>query len=170
MANADAFELHPRLAADTLPVRELTLSSLCLINDASYPWLILVPRVVGARELHNLAPADQATLWRELMRVFWRLEAAGRVQGGRFVSAVSGEQFALPEAATALWQTRESAAVTLDVASADPLNLAGILVPGPRVPVRLGSEVRIGPAPSPAPELPEASPAPQRSPAPATVA
>jgi ATP-dependent Lhr-like helicase len=82
--------------------------------------------------------------WRELMRVFWRLEAAGRVQGGRFVSAVSGEQFALTEAATALWETRERAPVTLAVASADPLNLTGILIPGPRVPVRLGAEVQIG--------------------------
>ena len=74
MANADGFVLHPRLAADTLPLRELALCSLRLMNDANYPWLLLVPRVSDARELHHLTQPDQATLWRETMLASRALE------------------------------------------------------------------------------------------------
>ena len=67
MANADDFELHPRLAADTLPLRELPLCSLRLMNDSNFPGLLLVPRLADAREPHHLAATDQATLWDETM-------------------------------------------------------------------------------------------------------
>ncbi len=59
------FELHPRLAADCLVIGDLPLSRLLLMNDRQYPWCILVPRRVGAREIYLLTEADQQQLWRE---------------------------------------------------------------------------------------------------------
>ena len=48
------FQLDPRLAADTLPITDLPLSRALLFNDRRYPWVILVPRLAGAREIHHL--------------------------------------------------------------------------------------------------------------------
>ena len=59
------FELHPRLAADAVVVGELPLCRLLLMNDAQYPWFILVPRRVNVREIYQLNEPDQAQLWRE---------------------------------------------------------------------------------------------------------
>jgi ATP-dependent Lhr-like helicase len=75
--------------------------------------------------------------WRELARVCRRLEARGEIRGGRFVSGFSGEQFALPEAVDELRAVRRRASrgEEIAVAAADPLNLCGILTPGPRVPL-----------------------------------
>jgi diadenosine tetraphosphate (Ap4A) HIT family hydrolase len=56
------FELDARLDADTLPVCDLPLTRVLLMNDARYPWLILVPRRNGLRELHELAPTDRRQL------------------------------------------------------------------------------------------------------------
>ena len=74
--------------------------------------------------------------WRELVRMLRTLEARGEVRGGRFVAGMVGEQFALPEAVEALRAVRRRAGEgeTVVVAAGDPLNLSGILVPGPRVP------------------------------------
>ncbi|HET9763084.1 MAG TPA: ATP-dependent DNA helicase, partial [Casimicrobiaceae bacterium] len=74
--------------------------------------------------------------WRDLLRVLRRFEARGEIRGGRFVAGMTGEQFALPEAVAALRETRR-AAVTgawISLSAADPLNLAGTIVPGPKVP------------------------------------
>ena len=64
------------------------------------------------------------------------METRGEIRGGRFVAGFSGEQFALPEAIVALRETRRRAQDAGDciVCGADPLNLAGILTPGPKVP------------------------------------
>ncbi|HEY3454597.1 MAG TPA: DEAD/DEAH box helicase [Bryobacteraceae bacterium] len=73
--------------------------------------------------------------WRELLPVLRKLEARGEIRGGRFVSGFTGEQFARPEALDLLRALRReperNPAVT--VANTDPLNLAGIILPGPRV-------------------------------------
>ena len=61
-----SFSLDPRLAADTLPVCDLPLSTVCLMNDSRFPWLLLVPRRVGASELLDLEPADRLRLWDEV--------------------------------------------------------------------------------------------------------
>jgi diadenosine tetraphosphate (Ap4A) HIT family hydrolase len=61
-----AFQLHPDFAADTLPVRQMPLSTALLMNDRRFPWLILVPRLEGARELIDLSPEEQAQLLREV--------------------------------------------------------------------------------------------------------
>jgi diadenosine tetraphosphate (Ap4A) HIT family hydrolase len=60
-----AFQLDPRLDADTLPIRELKLCSLRLLNDSRWPWLVLVPRIEGACELHDLREDQQVALMRE---------------------------------------------------------------------------------------------------------
>jgi ATP-dependent Lhr-like helicase len=67
---------------------------------------------------------------------FRRLETRGEIRGGRFVAGFSGEQFALPDAVTALRNVRnaDKKGRLATVSAVDPLNLAGILLPGPRVP------------------------------------
>ncbi|HET7876940.1 MAG TPA: hypothetical protein VFN71_15560, partial [Methylomirabilota bacterium] len=83
-----------------------------------------------------LARETLALPWREVLWALRRMEARGTARGGRFVTGFTGEQYALPEAVEALRQTRraERAGETVRVSAADPLNLVGILAPGPRVP------------------------------------
>jgi ATP-dependent Lhr-like helicase len=73
--------------------------------------------------------------WRELLYVYRRLEARGEIRGGRFVAGFPGEQFALPEAIGALREARRKgdSGALVSLSGADPLNLAGILTPGPRL-------------------------------------
>jgi diadenosine tetraphosphate (Ap4A) HIT family hydrolase len=63
------FTLHPRLTADTFALGDWPLSRLLLMNDATYPWVVLVPRRVGVREVIDLAEDERALLWREVDRV-----------------------------------------------------------------------------------------------------
>lgn len=62
------FVLHEQLAADSHPIAEWELSSLRLMDDSNYPWLILVPRVADVRELIELDPAQQTSLLGEINR------------------------------------------------------------------------------------------------------
>ncbi len=73
--------------------------------------------------------------WRDLLRVYRRLEARGEIRGGRFVAGFSGEQFALPEAVGLLREVRRKPASGefVSLSGADPLNLVGILTPGARL-------------------------------------
>jgi ATP-dependent Lhr-like helicase len=70
--------------------------------------------------------------WRDVLRVFRRLEARGEIRGGRFVNGFSGEQYALPEAIGSLRAVRRDApsGELVAVSGADPLNLVGIITPG----------------------------------------
>lgn len=61
------FELDPRLRADTFLVGKTDLCSLLLMNDSRYPWLILVPELLGVTEPFDLIKLDQTTLWQESM-------------------------------------------------------------------------------------------------------
>jgi ATP-dependent Lhr-like helicase len=81
-----------------------------------------------------------AVRWRDLLAMLRRMEARGEVRGGRFVTGVSGEQYALPEAMASLREFRNHARPLekIEVAAADPLNLAGILLPGERVSAMAG--------------------------------
>ena len=90
-----------------------------------------------------LARESIAPPWRELVRLLRRLEARGEIRGGRFVSGFVGEQFALPEAVEMLRSLRdaEAGSETLTLSALDPLNLAGILTPGERVPAVQGNRV-----------------------------
>jgi len=74
--------------------------------------------------------------WREVLWALRRMEARGTIRGGRFVNGFSGEQYAVPEAVEALRAVRkqERTGETITLSAADPLNLVGIVLPGPRVP------------------------------------
>jgi ATP-dependent helicase Lhr and Lhr-like helicase len=82
-----------------------------------------------------LARETSAPRWRDLLMVYRRLEARGEIRGGRFVSGVSGEQFALPEAVGQLRSIRrlDGGQRLISVSGADPLNLTGIITPGERI-------------------------------------
>ena len=69
-----AFSLHERLARDTLPIGDLGLSRVLLMNDARFPWLVLVPRIDGIREVFELSASDQQRLIAEIVRCSERLK------------------------------------------------------------------------------------------------
>jgi len=80
--------------------------------------------------------------WRDILRVFRRLEARGEIRGGRFVGGFSGEQYALPEAIGLLRTTRAKVARGAGRDQwRDPLNLVGILTPGEAVPAITSNRV-----------------------------
>ncbi len=87
--------------------------------------------------------ADWLPPWRELLRVYHRLEARGDIRGGRFVAGVPGEQFALPEAVGLLREVRKRplAGEMIAVSAVDPLNQVGTLLPGERVPAVAGNRI-----------------------------
>jgi ATP-dependent helicase Lhr and Lhr-like helicase len=87
--------------------------------------------------------ADWLPPWRDLLRVYRRLESRGEIRGGRFVAGFSGEQFALPDAIAALRAVRRKppSGEWLSVSGADPLNLVGVLSPGPRLPALTGNRL-----------------------------
>ncbi|UGB38160.1 DEAD/DEAH box helicase [Frateuria soli] len=81
--------------------------------------------------------------WRELLRVYHRLEARGEIRGGRFVEGLVGEQFALPEAIGALRgiRQREPTQQLVCISGSDPLNLVGTVLAGDRLPALAGTRV-----------------------------
>jgi ATP-dependent Lhr-like helicase len=81
--------------------------------------------------------------WRDLLRVYRRLEMRGDLRGGRIVGGFVGEQFAAPEALESLRALRRESGSgqTVRVSAVDPLNLVGVITPGPRVPAVLGHHV-----------------------------
>ena len=60
-----AFSLHPQLAQDTYVVTDLPLCRVLLMNEARYPWCILVPRRAQCREIHDLSASERTQLWAE---------------------------------------------------------------------------------------------------------
>jgi ATP-dependent Lhr-like helicase len=119
LARKPAVEAKPQLSPDAIEHVARTL----LRRYGVVFWRML------AREAEWLPP------WRELLRVYRRLESRGEIRGGRFVAGFSGEQFALPEAIGKLRAARREpdANVYVSLSGADPLNLAGILTPGARL-------------------------------------
>lgn len=125
-----------------------------LVQDATDPELtddlaeriaqILLRRYgVVSREL---ATRESLTIqWRDVLRALRRLEARGEIRGGRFIQGLLGEQFALPEALDQLraLRRREPDGLRLTIAASDPCNLVGILLPGPKVPSRLGATLTL---------------------------
>jgi ATP-dependent Lhr-like helicase len=81
--------------------------------------------------------------WRELVRVYRRLEARGEIRGGRFVAGFGGEQFAAPDAVGRLRAVRrmERIGELVVLSAADPLNLVGILTPEARVPATFRNRI-----------------------------
>lgn len=88
MSPEAGFSLDPRLAADTVPLGRFPLSLLLLMNDATYPWCVLVPRRAGIREIHQLAPGDRAQLLAESCHLAERL--AARFSGDKLNVAALG--------------------------------------------------------------------------------
>jgi ATP-dependent Lhr-like helicase len=108
---------------------------------ASVGRLLLARWGIVFRDLAVREPL--APPWRELIRHYRRLEARGEIRGGRFLAGVGGEQFAIPDAvevARTVRRTRLSGQ-RIEVSGVDPLNLTGIVTPGPRVPAVLGQRV-----------------------------
>jgi ATP-dependent helicase Lhr and Lhr-like helicase len=112
---------HPRREAGPEAVEHLART--LLVRYGVVFWRLL------EREAAWLPP------WRDLLRVYRRLEARGEIRGGRFVAGFSGEQFALPEAVGMLREVRRKppSGIWVSLSGADPLNLAGVLTPGPKL-------------------------------------
>jgi len=102
------------------------------VAEAVAPVLLRRWGVVSRRLLDREGPMPP---WRDLLRVYRRLEARGEIRGGRFIASVPGEQFARPEAIERLRAIRRAgpSGALVGIAAADPLNLTGLLTPGPRV-------------------------------------
>ncbi len=98
----------------------------------------VVFRDVAARE--NLAVP-----WRDIIWALRRMEARGTIRGGRFVAGFSGEQYAHPDAVDVLRAVRKShhAGEMVSISAADPLNLTGIILPGPRIPAIAANTVTL---------------------------
>jgi ATP-dependent helicase Lhr and Lhr-like helicase len=96
-------------------------------------WMLLRRYGVVFREL--LTRESILPRWREVLIALRRLEDRGEIRGGRFVNGFVGEQFALPAAVESLRTSRGEPAnwEVITIAAADPLNLAGIVVPGEKV-------------------------------------
>jgi ATP-dependent Lhr-like helicase len=133
LAQAGRWSLLARCAAGT------DLQPAELDNVA---WLLLrrygvVFRRLLTREAEWLPP------WHALLRSYRRLEAQGHIRGGRFVAGATGEQYALPEAVSALRSVRrrEPQGTWIALSAADPLNLTGIVTPGTRIAALAGNRV-----------------------------
>jgi ATP-dependent Lhr-like helicase len=105
-------------------------------------WILLRRYGVLFRRLLEREP-DWLPPWHVLVRALRRLEAQGHIRGGRFVGGIPGEQYALPEAVSALRSVRKRALdeQLISLSAADPLNLVGTLLPGPRVPALAGNRI-----------------------------
>ena len=90
-----------------------------------------------------LAREPRAPPWRDLLRVYRRLEMRGELRGGRLVAGFVGEQFAAPEAVESMRAIRREPprGEIVRISACDPLNLVGIITPGPRVPATLANQV-----------------------------
>jgi diadenosine tetraphosphate (Ap4A) HIT family hydrolase len=71
---SETFELHPQLATDTIEIDRWDCCRVLLMNDASYPWLILVPQRADVRELHKLSADDLALATAEIVRASKAME------------------------------------------------------------------------------------------------
>jgi ATP-dependent helicase Lhr and Lhr-like helicase len=109
-----------------------------LVRTLLRRWGVLLWKLL-AREPAWVPP------WREILMCCRRLEARGEIRGGRFVEGFSGEQYAAPDAIGLLREVRRASSsspeVTLSLSAADPLNLLGIVTPGPRLPALTANRV-----------------------------
>jgi ATP-dependent Lhr-like helicase len=104
-------------------------------------WTLLARYGVVFRRLVAREPIGAT--WRELLRVYRTLEARGEIRGGRFVSGMSGEQYALPDAVDRLREVRRSGSDDsfVTITAADPLNLTGIITAGDRIRAAAGNRI-----------------------------
>jgi ATP-dependent Lhr-like helicase len=153
-----ARDLGPDREADQESIDELAAAGLITSDgfigrrsERAGRWSLLVPSDYRDASVETQARAllqrygvifrrlltrePNAAPWRELARVYRRLEARGEIRGGRFVAGMSGEQFALPDAVDRLREIRRSApdGRLIVISACDPLNLIGILTTGERI-------------------------------------
>src|SRR5207244_7520574 len=104
-------------------------------------WQLLRRYGVVFRRL--VARETLLTPWRDVLRVYRRLEARGELRGGRLVGGFSGEQYALPEAIGLLREARRKphSGEFVSLSGADPLNLVGILTPGAKLAALTGNRI-----------------------------
>ncbi|WP_181296970.1 DEAD/DEAH box helicase [Pseudomonas sp. Q2-TVG4-2] len=142
MADAGRWALvrkGPAATSDPVPARRSPLDPETLEHIA----MVMLRRygVVFWRLLDR--EADWLPPWRDLLRVYHRLEARGEIRGGRFVAGLPGEQFALPDAVGLLREIRKRplSGEMIAVSAVDPLNQIGTLLPGERVPAVAGNRI-----------------------------
>jgi ATP-dependent Lhr-like helicase len=160
LVTADGFQavralLFRRRAARATVRRRLRRGSTPGAARSSGRWSLL-PGVIATDDSDELAEAVAEQLlarwgvvfrdlmaretftvpWRDVQWALRRMEARGTIRGGRFVNGFTGEQYAVPEAIEVLRSVRKSerAGELVRISAADPLNLVGIVLPGPRVP------------------------------------
>jgi ATP-dependent helicase Lhr and Lhr-like helicase len=106
-----------------------------------WAWQLLRRWGVVFRDL--LIRESSTPRWYELLQVYRRLEARGEIRGGRFIAGVGGEQFAAGDTVRQLrkLRTEEDDGTVVVLSAADPLNLAGIITPGPRIPSTAANQV-----------------------------
>ena len=135
--------VHPALAGGRWSVLEAAVPQDFAPDELaeSVALQLLARWGVVARDL--AARETLAISWREVLWALRRLEARGVVRGGRFVAGVAGEQYGLPEAIDRLRSVarRSPDGSQVALAAADPLNLTGIVLPGPRVPAVRGRDI-----------------------------
>ena len=131
MENAGRWSRVPRKAPQQLETEQIEKIAKVLLRRYG-----VVFRRMLDREGMNLP-------WRDILRVFRRLEARGEIRGGRFVAGFAGEQFALSEAVGMLRSVRRTQpdGTMVSVSGADPLNLVGIVLPGTRVATIPGNRI-----------------------------
>ena len=134
---------HPKDPAANTPEARIERAHLHDAAMESAARMLLTRYGILFRDL--LTRESNAPKWRDLAPILRRLEARGEIRGGRFVTGVSGEQFALPEAADSLRaQTpRPATPELIELAAADPTNLVGIVIPGDRVPSTPGRKLQL---------------------------
>jgi ATP-dependent helicase Lhr and Lhr-like helicase len=160
LVTADGFQavrslLFRRRVARAADRRRLRRGSSAIAARSAGRWSLL-PGVIATEDPDELAEAVAEQLlarwgvvfrdllvretltvpWRDVLWALRRMEARGTIRGGRFVNGFSGEQYAVPEAIEVLRSVRklERNGETIRLSAADPLNLVGIVLPGPRVP------------------------------------
>jgi ATP-dependent Lhr-like helicase len=126
MADAGRWALVRRTAAAATERKDEAVEQ--IVRTLLRRWGVIFWKLL-AREADWLPP------WRDILSCCRRLEARGEIRGGRFVSGFSGEQFATPEAIGLLRDMRRKPPTEayVSLSAADPLNLIGILTPGPRL-------------------------------------
>jgi len=126
MADAGRWALVRRPAAPSAERKDEAIEQ--IVRTLLRRWGVIFWKLL-TREASWLPP------WREILSCCRRLEARGEIRGGRFVAGFSGEQFATPEAIGLLRDVRRKPPTEayVSLSAADPLNLIGILTPGPRL-------------------------------------
>jgi ATP-dependent Lhr-like helicase len=122
-----------------------TLDSRPSTLDPAEQWAWQLLRRWGVVFRDLLAREPGAPPWYELCRIYRRLEARGEIRGGRFITGVAGEQFALGETVRQLRQLRDEGPANelVVLSAADPLNLIGIITPQARVPAKASNRIAL---------------------------